>query len=347
MSTDVDQDIHVTESDDARQEEIDAALKLSKPELIPVALIEKAEVALRGVQRQNEQYQLLVSSIRKKGVLNSIVVRRFEMPGGVVRYGLIDGLQRTTACEDLGLTHIPANVVEMDDGEVLEAQVITNMNRVITKPADLSKHLLRMLAANPLMTSKDLAAKVHQSEQWVEDRLSLNKLSPEIQKLVNDGKIHLTNAYALSKIPAEEQGEHVSAAMTQAPATFVPSMKARAKEIKEANRKGTDPGKAEFKPQQHFQKLGEVKEIYQALIDGKTNPLVSLLERNNATTPLEVARMTLAWVLHFDPDSQAEQVRKNEERKAAEAEKKERLKAEREKKRADEAAAKAADITSF
>lgn len=331
--------------DEAELEEIQlAAERATGVRMIPIALIERSEVALRDVNRQTESYQLLVNSIRKKGVLNSILVREIQLPGGVKKYGLIDGLQRFTAAQDAGLAEIPARVVEMDDAELLEAQIITNMNRVQTRPADLSKHLLRILSRNPFMTKKELAERTCQSLSWIEQRLSINKLKPEIQELVNEGKIHLTNAYALSKIPEEEQGEYVDAAMTESPKTFVPRMKARVKEIRDAKHAGRDAGKAEWRPVMHLQKVGVVKEEYQKVKEGtKDSQVLTLIK--GLKEPRQVAEMVLAWALHYDPESQKEQKRRHEVREKKRKEAQEKLKAERERKKQERAAAAQADIT--
>lgn len=329
-------------------EEIKQAEKVAGGvQMIPLSLIEKSEVALRGVQRQTEAYMGLVDSIRKKGVLNSILVREIKI-GDVTKYGLIDGLQRFTAATDAGLVDIPARIVQMNDAELLEAQIITNMNRVQTKPAELSKHLLRILSRNPFMTKQELASKVCQSLSWIEQRLSINKLRSEIQDLVNDGKIHLTNAYALSKIPEEEQATHVDAAMTESPKTFVPRMKARVKEIRDNKNAGKDPSAAEFKPVQHLQKVADFKAEYAALFEEQgESKLLVLIRKNNVTDPLEAIKLALAWALNYDSESQAEQRRQHEIKEKKRAEKAEQLKAEREAKKAEAAAEAAADITTM
>lgn len=341
------------EVDETEKQEIEAASqKAGSVEMVPIALIEKSEVALRSVNRQTEDFQNLVRSIKQRGVLNSILVRKVVGPGGVVKYGLIDGLQRFTAAGDAGLIEIPARVVEMSDAEMLEAQIITNMNRIQTKPAELSKHLLRMLARNPLMTVAELAEKVCQSKTWIEQRLSLTKLKPEIQQLVNESQIHLTNAYALSKIPEEEQADHVDAAMSESPKTFVPRMKARVKEIRDAKNQGKDSGKAEFRPTQHLQKVGDVKKEYAVLHgeeDGES-ALKACLEANGikvAGDAEKAVKMTLAWLLHFDPEAQKEQKAAAERRAKKKEEEKARLKKEREAEKERKAAEKAADITTM
>jgi len=305
---------------------------------VPMALVRKSDIALRGVNRKNEEFMNIVESVRRKGVLIPVLMRELRDPSnGTLTYSLIDGLQRYTASLDCGLTTIPAHVVEMDDAEALEAQIMTNANRVITKPAEYAKHLLRMLTRDPFMTMKTLATKVSQSESWVLQRLSLDKLLPKIQELVDNDKIGLTNAYALAKLPEDEQGLHVDAAMTEAPQTFVPRMKSRAKEIKEANKAGKDVNAPEFQPVQYMQKPADVKAELKSPSIG-----THLLAKNGLTGADAQSAWTLAlnWVMHFDEDSKAEQQRNFETKKAKKDAEKAKLKEEKDK----EAAKKAAQL---
>lgn len=324
------------------KQEIEAFVAKSRPALIPTSQIRKSDVALRGVQRQQEKYLLLLESVKKRGVLNSITVREQVDPQTNTKfYGLIDGLQRFTAACDAGLAEIPANVVTMDDAEVLEAQLITNLNRIETKPADVAKHLLRILSRNPFMTKSELAERVCQSLTWVEQRLGLTDLKTEIQELVNTGKIHLTNAYALSKIDEEEQMEHVEAAMTEAPKTFVPRMKQRVKELRDARKSGTDAKSSEYQPVQYMQKVGDVKK---ELEEGCPIGAV-LIKKHNITTAAEAWNLCVAWMLHYDEDSKAEQRREHDIKAKKREEEKERLKAEREAKKQADAVAASQSIT--
>lgn len=334
------EEVQVTPDDQGKNQEVEAFVSKSKPQNIPLSQIRKSEVALRDVNRQTEQFQLLFNSIKQRGIMNSIVVREQRDPTtGVVTYGLVDGLQRFTCATDLGFTEIPANVVELDDAELLEAQIITNLNRVQTKPAELSKHLLRILSRNPMMTKQSLAERCCQSLTWVNQRLSLDKLTEEIQELVNEGRIHLSNAYALAKIPEEEQAEHVDAAISESPKTFVPRMKARVKEIRDAKNAGKDATKAEFKPTQHLQKVADVKEELASMTVGK-----ALIAKHKPKTPEEAWELCVKWMLHADDDSVAEQKRKADQRKADREEAKKKLAAEREEQKQKKAAEAAASL---
>jgi ParB/RepB/Spo0J family partition protein len=302
--------------------------------------IRENPVALRSVNRQSESFQGLVDSIREKGVLNAILVREMkDAESGETYYGLIDGLQRFSASQDAGKETISAKVVNLSDAEVLEAQIITNVHRVETKPVEYSKQLIRILSGNPTMTISNLAAKLAKSPTWVSERLGLVKLEDTVAKLVDDNKINLSNAYALAKLPVEEQANFVDRAITMTPQEFVPQVNGRVKEIREAKRQGRDASKSEFAPVPHLQKLSDIKAELEAGTIAS-----ALVERAGATTAEEGFKLGVAWVLHMDPVSVELQKQADDERKQRDAEAREKRKAEAQAKRARAAAEAQAEV---
>lgn len=307
---------------------------------IEIAKIRENPVALRSVNKQDEQYIGLVDSIRTNGVLMPILVREVRDPDtGEIHFGLVDGLQRFNASQDAGKTTIPANVVSLSDAEVLEAQIITNVHRVETRPVEYSQQLIRILAGNPTMTVKELAAKLSKGPSWVSERLGLVKLTAAIASLVDEGTINLSNAYALAKLPEDEQANFIERSMTMTPQEFVPTVNARVKEIRDARRQGRDPAPQEFVAVPHMQKLADLKGELE-------NPTIGpvLVQQVGAKTPLDGFALGVAWALHMDPASIEAARRKDEERKAALEAEKARKKAEREAKRAADATQTAAAI---
>jgi ParB family chromosome partitioning protein len=314
---------------------------------IQISEIRENPVALRTVQRESEEYLGLVASIKEKGFMGSITMRpQTDKESGDSFYELVDGLQRFNAAKDAGLTEIPANIMELSDALTLEAQIMTNIHKVETKPAEYTAQLKRILAANPLMTEAELAGRLGKSPQWINQRLSLTKISnEEILALVNEGKICLANAYALAKLPADEQPSFVDRATSQPPDEFVPAVQTRAKEIREAKRKGLDSAPIEFTPTAHMRKLGEVK---QELDASEIGP--DLVKALKVKKPEGAFALGIAWVLHMDDQSieiqkadyEARQQKKKDDTAKRKAER-ETKKAETAKKKSDEAAKMAAN----
>jgi hypothetical protein len=131
------------------------------------------------------------------------------------------------------------------------------------------------------------------------DLLSLTKIeNKDILMLVDEGKIALSNAYALAKLPLKEQAEFLDRAMTMKPDEFIPAVNQRVKEINEARRQGQDQGPAQFQPVAYLQKVLEVKK---ELEEG--NVMKALIKRHKVKTPEEAFTMALRWILHLDPES--------------------------------------------
>lgn len=302
--------------------------------VIPLTSIRENPVALRTVNRGDPDYICLIDSIKDRGVLNPILVR--ELPkgdDGAQLYGLIDGLHRFSACCDGGLDAIPAQIINMDDGAVLEAQLIGNAHKIETKPVQYSDHLRRILASNPLMTITQLAMKLSKTTSWLGERLGLLKLDKGIASLVDEGKINLTNAYALAKLPEAEQTTFVDRAMTMTPQEFTPTVAARKSEIDTAKRQGRDPKPSEFVPVPFLQKLLDLKSELEKPTAGPV-----LCRESNLTTAEEGFAMGVRFALHMDPRSIEASREKDAQRKREQEESRKKAAAERATKRAQEAA---------
>lgn len=297
---------------------------------IPLSKIHANPAALRQVNEKTEDFLNLVGSVRQRGVINAINVRELDDPEnpGEKIYGLVDGLHRYTAAKIAGLESIPAKITSMSDAEVEEVQIIANVHKIETKPVEYSKAILRILARNPLMTEAELAQTLQRSPGWLKERLNLVKLHPDLQPMVNDGKMVLTNAYALAKLPLDEQLAFADRACTLQPPQFLPLANARAKEIKDAEKQGRSAGEAVFMPVAHMRKISEIK------TEMEVGTLAELLvKKNQVSDPVEAFKLALKWAMNLDPDSVEAQRAADEARKKAKAEANEKAKAEREAKK--------------
>lgn len=302
---------------------------------LPIDQVRENPVALRQLQKDCEEYKGLVDSIRNLGFTGAITVRaRQDSETGQDYYELIDGLHRLNAAKDAGVTEINVTVENLNDSEVLEAQLMANVHKIETKPAEYSKQLRTILARNPLMTEAELGNKIGKSAAWIGQRLGLNKITDvNISQLVDSGKIVLTNAFALAKLPSDEQKDWVDRAMTLSPDEFIPQCNARVKEIREAKRKGKDARPQEFQPVAHSRRIKELK-------DELDTGTVGSSATGGLNTPEEGFRRGIEWVLHLDPKSVEEQKAEHERRKKEREEtklRKEKEKAERKQKEANEA----------
>lgn len=304
---------------------------------IPLSQIRVNPVALRGVDKEGEQFVHLRDSIARQGVLTAISVRSKYDADGTPYYELCDGLQRFTASCDVGTETIPAQILDLNDAEVLEAQVVANLCRVDVKPVEYTKQISRMFTLNPTLTKAELAERISQSPAWIDQRLNLLKLDPQIQALVDDGKIGLANAYSLGKLPKEEQFNFIDTAMTMSPAEFLPTVKKRADELRKAAQEGRAAEEQTFEAVPHLRKLTEFKDEMENAAAG---PYVT--DKAGAETAVEGFALGVAWALQLDADSVEVQKSAYEARVAKREEEKKQRAAERADKKAKEAAEAAA-----
>lgn len=282
--------------------------KNARLERIPLNKIKENAEALRTqVDKESEKYKGLVDSISQHGVMNAISVREIRDPGTQeVLYGLIDGLHRFNGAMDAGLTDIPASIIDMDQANLIEAQIIANAHTIETTPVQYTKAILAVLANNPLLTVAEMAARLSRTKKWLEDRLHLVDLNEKIQPLVDAGTLNLLNAYALSKLSPEKQDEMLPQALSQPAAQFAPSAaNVQAAEAK-AKREGRKMEAAVFKPVERLQRLPIVRDQKDFI---EKNPeqssLLQQMKANGVTTIEQAAAYTLSWVMHIDPVTQA------------------------------------------
>lgn len=290
----------------------------SRMENIPTALIKESDIQLRGAKKEDEEYQELLADITANGIQNAISVRNLgteDEPD----YRVVDGLQRYSCAVDAGMETVPAIILDMDENKVLLRQMALNMHRIETKPVEYTKALLRVIATQPDMKKDELCLLLNKSEGWLNDRLSLVKLPTDIQKEVNDGNIPLSNAYALAKLPDEEEMyAYADKAANEAPADFIPQAAARVKELRKIKRGEPKPEPA---PSPRMRKKGEVLDEYRRT------------QGEEPTGDFDKGfRSAIEWVVRMDPAAKeqfyAELKAKEVEREAKKAE---RAKAKAEK----------------
>jgi len=307
---------------------------------IPLDKIIEPDEKLRQVDKEDERYEGLVDSVKAKGILNPINVREIKDPeSGETIYGLVDGLHRFEASKDAGKDTIPAQVISVEDGEMIETQILANVHKIETKPVEYSKALLKLLQDNPLLARSELAAKLCKTSAWISERLGLLKLVEAIGKLVDDDKIGLSNAYAMARLPQEEQTEFVDRAIAMPPQQFAATVNARVKELREAKRQGRDAKPAEFQAIAILRTRKELTEEMEKPEIGK------LLCSTNKPKNIEQAfALAVKWALNLDPNSIEIQKAKDEERRADLKKRKEENTLERKRRAAKEAAEKAAKL---
>ncbi|HDZ14087.1 hypothetical protein LCGC14_0646480 [marine sediment metagenome] len=305
----------------------------SKVDVIRVEEIRENPIALRAVNRESEVYIGLRDSIQAVGLISPVSVRvRTDDKDGTKYYELLDGLHRYSAAKDIGLETIPVNIKDLDDAQALEAQIMANVHKVETRPVEYTRQLYRILGGNSLMTLAELAVKVAKSPTWIGQRLNLLKLDPAIQKLTDDGKITVTNAIQLAKLPPIEQVDYIEQAMSMGAEDFVPLVMGRVKEIRDASREGRKADAPVFVANPKLRKVAVLSEEVDNSVIGP-----ELCTRCKVETPEAGFNLGVKWALNIDPVSIEVRTSLDAEQKAAQKEAKAKRTAEREAKKAKEA----------
>ena len=178
--------------------------------------------------RMDEDMQQLVESIKERGLIHPVILRKKEDG----RYEIVSGPRRKKACEIAGLTMIKAEVREMTRDEAIIMMVESNLQRSVILPSEKAySYKMRMEAikrqgartdldgtSRPLgaksrdsRSDEQLADGVSDSARQIQRYIRLTELQPEILDLVDEGKIGLRPAVELSYLSRHEQDMLVEA----------------------------------------------------------------------------------------------------------------------------------------
>lgn len=163
-------------------------------ETIAVDLIDDPERPMR-TDISPESIADLVASIKQVGIIEPLVV----IPRGD-RYEIVAGHRRITAAEAAGLHSVPCHVVEGTQEQVEMMKIHENLYRVDVNPYDEAQHYDRLIRDMKLSPMK-IARFTNRSEGYVRDRLKILGFDPVLQEALRDGKLNLTVALELSRIP--------------------------------------------------------------------------------------------------------------------------------------------------
>ncbi len=311
---------------------------------IMLADIRVSPAALRQCQTDNVEYVQLRDSVAEAGVLHPLLVREKSEPmddGSVDTYlELVDGLQRYTACQELGIDEVDIKIGTFDDIEALQAQIITNVQHVVTKPVEYTKALQRLMSLDTTLTVPELSKRIAKTPLWLNQRFNMvNKLDPRLLDLINEGKISVTNALQLAKLPQSEQVDFAQAAQTEATTDFVKTIKVRVSEINKATREGRETEDRSFDLTIKPRKLSEIKSAYDS-----GDVAVNMVAQTNCTDPVEAFNLAIDWVLSVDPVTAAEREGAYNESETLREEKKSQAKVQRDKKALEKKAIKARQV---
>lgn len=146
----------------------------------------------------------LAESIKEKGVLQPILVRakgkKYEIVCGERRFRASQMVQT----QDKKRDNIPAIIRELSDQEVREMQLIENFQREDVHPMEEAL-AIKYAVETGQYTIEDLKLKVGKSMTYMKQRMKLNDLTENWQKLFFNGNLTITAALSISQFPESVQ----------------------------------------------------------------------------------------------------------------------------------------------
>lgn len=182
--------------------------------------------------RMDEDMDQLVESIKERGVITPVTLRKKEDG----RYETVSGHRRVKACELAGLETVPAEIKTLTRDEAIILMVDSNLQRSTILPSEKAKsYKMRLEAMNrqgqrtdltstPVesklfsRTNEELGKQVGESREQIRRFIRLNELIPDILDMVDEGRIAMRPAVELSYLSETEQ-ENLYEAMDYADAT--------------------------------------------------------------------------------------------------------------------------------
>ena len=201
--------------------------------------------------RDNKDMWDLVDSIKKFGVLEPVMVIPHKDGG----YEMVSGHRRMRACQLAGIENIPVIVRNLDRDEAIISMVDSNLKREEISPMEKARAYQMKTDAMKRKTGRrtkeeiaqdeamgikrmnadeELAQQVGESPATIQRYKTLNKLVPELQDMVDEGKIPVNTGADIAQMKPAEQKVLADAIQKEAK---VPSG-TKAKELKAESKAG-------------------------------------------------------------------------------------------------------------
>ena len=163
----------------------------------------------------------MVESVKEFGIMVPIIVRPLEEGG----YEIVSGHRRKRACELAGIEKMPALVRNLDNDEATILMVDSNLQqRVDIPPTERARaYQMKLEALKHQGQRRDLtcgqvghklderksidivAENSPDSRKQIQRYIRLNNLNPELQEMVDEGRLAFTPAVEISYLKPEEQ----------------------------------------------------------------------------------------------------------------------------------------------
>jgi ParB family chromosome partitioning protein len=143
----------------------------------------------------------LAGSIRSKGVLSPLLVRRVNG-----HFEIVTGARRYRAAQRAGLEEIPVRVGTFTDAEALEIQIIENIQRADVHPFEEAQGFRALLDREGAdYNIEKIAAKTGKAASFIAKRLKLLDLTQHAADAFTAGHIGVEHALLIAKLAPDMQ----------------------------------------------------------------------------------------------------------------------------------------------
>jgi ParB family chromosome partitioning protein len=142
----------------------------------------------------------LASSIKEKGLLQPILVRIKES-----YFEIVSGNRRYQACKSLGWRKIICHILELDDKEAFEISLIENIQRKRLDPKEEAEAFRTYIMDHGWGSISHLSAKIGKSVSYVQRRVRLLDLPPDVLNSISNSSISTTIAEELLSIDDKDK----------------------------------------------------------------------------------------------------------------------------------------------
>lgn len=160
-------------------------------QLIPISRIAANADQPRKTFAQ-ETIQELADSIKEKGVLQPIIVKK-KSDGN---FEIVCGERRFRAATLCGLPEVPAIIKDIADEDFLEWALIENIQREDLNPIEEAEAYQRLVEER-MISQEEVAKRVGKNRVTVTNTLRLLRLPPEVKQFLTEGRLSAGHARAI------------------------------------------------------------------------------------------------------------------------------------------------------
>lgn len=148
-------------------------------------LVPLSELRLRADQPRRyfdpEAMRSFVASVRSKGILQPLLVRKVE--GG---YEIVAGERRFRAAQEVGLTRVPVLVRDWSDEEVQLVALVENLQREDLNPVEETEGIIRLLSVKLEQSDEQVVSLLYRMENEVKGKITHNVMGNQEAKVVEE-----------------------------------------------------------------------------------------------------------------------------------------------------------------